>query len=116
MVPVSPVRPSAPTAQEPPRAAPDELDVLIRARYPIIYVVSWEEERVEQQLAAIAANRNKKFFVWSLTQGIVKFGSELQRSKPGAGSTADPLAALDSVLGDVDPAIYLFKDFHPFTE
>ena len=31
----------------------DELEVLIRARYPIIYVVSWEEERVEKQLGQI---------------------------------------------------------------
>ena len=33
----------APSAQE-------ELEVLIRARYPIIYVTSWEEERVERCL------------------------------------------------------------------
>ena len=26
------------------------------------------------------------------------------------------MAALDSVLSDIDPAIYLFKDFHPFAE
>ena len=43
-----------------------ELEVLIRARYPIIYLVSWEEERVEQYLAKIAQKRNKKVYVWSL--------------------------------------------------
>ena len=94
----------------------DELEVLIRARYPIIYVVSWEEERVEAQLAQIAASRGKKFHVWTYTQGIVRFGSEPQRAKSGTGSTTDPLAALDAVLQHVEPAIYLFKDFHPFTE
>jgi len=37
-----------------PRATPrrlsaqEELEILIRARYPVIYVVSWEEERVER--------------------------------------------------------------------
>jgi AAA+ superfamily predicted ATPase len=98
------------------RACRDELDVMIRARYPIIYVVSWEEERVEQQLARIAAARNKKLFVWTYTQGIVKYGSEPTRAKGGSGSTADPMAALDTVLSDIDPAIYLFKDFHPFAE
>jgi AAA+ superfamily predicted ATPase len=112
----SPALPAKPAAEVVPRACRDELDVLIRARYPLIYVVSWEEERVEQQLSRIAATRNKKFFVWTYTQGIVKYGSEPQRAKSGNGSTADPLAALDSVLADVDPAIYLFKDFHPFTE
>ena len=94
----------------------DELEVLIRARYPIIYVVSWEEERVEKELDQIATARNKKFYVWTYTQGIVRYGSEPQRAKSGTGSTTDPLAALDTVLQHVEPAIYLFKDFHPFTE
>ncbi|HZZ41764.1 MAG TPA: AAA family ATPase [Tepidisphaeraceae bacterium] len=94
----------------------DELEVLIRARYPIIYVVSWEEERVEKQLARIASLRNKKFYVWTYTQGIVKYGSDPQATRSGTGSTTDPLAALDAVLAHVEPAIYLFKDFHPFTE
>lgn len=90
--------------------------MLIRARYPIIYVISWEEERVEKQLAQIAAARNKKFHVWTYTQGIVRYGAEPQRTKSGSGSTTDPLSALDAVLQHVEPAIYLFKDFHPFTE
>src|SRR4029077_5659261 len=85
-------------------------------RYPIIYVVSWEEERVERDLAEIARKRNKKLFLWTCTQGIIKPGAEAQRTKSGSGSTTDPLAALDAVLAQVEPAIYLFKDFHPFTE
>jgi adenylate kinase family enzyme len=115
------VKPAAPAA---PAAHPvfqrgtqiDELDVLVRARYPIIYVVTYEEERVEQHLAQIAAARNKKLFVWTCTQGVVRSGSEPQSSKSGSGSTSDPLTALDTVLSHVEPAIYLFKDFHPFTE
>jgi AAA+ superfamily predicted ATPase len=102
----------SPTFREPP----SELDVLIRARYPVIYVVTWEEERVEQQLARIAEARNKKLFTWTCTQGIVRGGSDPQTNKSGTGSTSDPLAALDAVLTHVEPAIYLFKDFHPFTD
>jgi hypothetical protein len=94
----------------------DELDVLVRARYPIIYVVTWEEERVEQELARVAAARNKKLFLWTCTQGIVRAGSEPQTTKSGSGNTSDPLTALDTVLSHVEPAIYMFKDFHPFTE
>lgn len=94
--------------------APEELDVLIRARYPIIYVVSWEEERVERCLRQIAESRNKKLFVWTLSSGIVKSGAEPPRGKTNA--TADPLAALDSVVEQIEPAIYLFKDFHHFTD
>src|SRR5207253_2554723 len=80
----------------------EELEVLIRARYPIIYLVSWEEERAEQYLHEIAERRKKKLFVWTLTQGLIKHGSEPQRSKGSAGSTTDPLAALDAVLDNVE--------------
>ncbi len=94
--------------------AEEELEVLIRARYPLIYVVSWEEERVEQALQQIASKRNKKLFTWTVTQGIVKSGTEVQRSRPGSTNTTDPLMALDAVIDQIEPAIYLFKDFHPF--
>ena len=71
-------------AARPPRArlTPEqELEVLIRARYPIIYVTTWEEERVEQLLREIAEKRGKKLFVWTATQGVVKSGG-------GAGARA----------------------------
>lgn len=91
-----------------------ELDVLIRARYPIIYVTTWEEERVERCLGEIAAARKKQLYQWTITQGLNKVGSE--QKKGGRGNTTDPIAALDAVIEHVDPAIYLFKDFHRFTE
>ena len=93
-----------------------ELDVLIRARYPIIYVVTSEEERVEQELARIVGQRNKKLFVWTCTQGIVKAGADSQKAKSGVTETADPLVALDAVISHIEPAIYLFKDFHPYMD
>lgn len=116
-----PLRPAEATAPPRPEGSPrrldplDELEVLIRARYPIIYVVSWEEERVERYLREIAEKRNKNLFVWTVTQGIIKSGVESQRAKFGGGNTGDPLVALDAVIQHVEPAIYLFKDFHRFT-
>jgi len=92
-----------------------ELDILIRARYSIIYVTTWEEERVERSLREIAHRREKNFFTWSITDGIVKAGAEPGR-KLGGNNTTDPIAALDAVLAQVEPAIYMFKDFHRFTE
>ena len=104
-----PIAPEAPG--EKPLAVCKELDVLIRARYPVIYVVSWEEERVERQLAEIARQRNKKLFIWTLTQGLVKHGVATGSAKPG--NTVDPIQAFNQVIDHVEPAIFLFKDFHP---
>ena len=70
----------------PRRLSPqEELEVLIRARYPVIYVVSWEEERVERCLREIAEKREKNLYVWTVTQGIVKSGVEPQQTKVGGG-------------------------------
>ena len=109
------VKPTAPVDVPRQHSPQQELDVLIRARYPIVYVVSWEEERVERCLRKIAEARNKKLFVWTITQGLVRSGAEPPRGKGGGNSTTDPIAALDAVVDQVEPAIYLFKDFHPFT-
>ncbi len=109
------INPAIPTDAPRQHSPQQELDVLIRARYPIVYVVSWEEERVERCLRGIAEARNKKLFVWTITQGLVRSGAEPLRTKGGSNSTTDPIAALDAVVDQLDPAIYLFKDFHPFT-
>ena len=50
-VPASPVPAAAPAHVMSPVEA--ELETLIRARYPLIYVVSWEERRVEETLRDI---------------------------------------------------------------
>ena len=91
-----------------------ELEILIRARYPIIYVVSWEEDRVEQAVQDIAAKRNKKVFAWSFTRGIIRPGAPFTSQKGRSANTTDPMAALEHVVQETESAIYLFKDFHSF--
>src|ERR1700748_3423437 len=91
-----------------------ELETLIRARYPILYIVTSEEMRVQEAVLAIAAKRSKKVFEWSYTTGVVPAGTSLQSQKNRSVATRDPLQALDLVIEHVEPAIFIFKDFHPF--
>ncbi|HYG21582.1 MAG TPA: AAA family ATPase [Verrucomicrobiae bacterium] len=91
-----------------------EIETLIRARYPILYIITNEEMRVQNLMVEIAAKRQKKVFEWTYSNGIVPAGSSIQSQKSRNGSTKDPLAALDQVIESVEPAIFLFKDFHPF--
>ncbi|MEX0887028.1 MAG: AAA family ATPase [Phycisphaeraceae bacterium] len=100
------------TPQRRPPAAARELDVLIRARYPIIYVVTWEELRVQRHLEYIAASRGKSLYTWSVTAGLNRVGGGEHTGK--SRSLADPVEGLDTVIEHKDPAIYLFKDLHPF--
>ena len=91
-----------------------EIEVLIRARYPILYVVSSEELRVQHLVMEIAQKRQKKAFEWSFSTGIVPAGTSIQSQRNRNPATKDPLAALDQVIEQVEPAIFVFKDFHPF--
>src|SRR5712675_808574 len=91
-----------------------EIEILIRARYPILYIITSEEMRVQNLMVEIAAKRQKKVFEWTYSNGIVPAGTSIQSQKNRNASTKDPLAALDQVIEQVEPAIFLFKDFHPF--
>lgn len=88
--------------------AETELETLIRAHYPIIYVVSWEDERVEHAVNVIARLRGKRLHTWTVTRGFTQDGGQRD------GATRDPLAALEFVANSSDQAIYLLKDFHAF--
>jgi len=91
-----------------------EIETLVRARYPILYIITNEEMRVQNLLVEIAAKRQKKVFEWTYSNGIVPAGTSIQSQKNRNAATKDPLAALDQVIEQVEPAIFLFKDFHPF--
>lgn len=91
-----------------------EVETLIRARYPILYVISSEELRVQQVVTDIARKRQKKLFEWSYSTGIVPAGTSIQSQKNRTSATKEPLTALDHVIEQVEPAIFIFKDLHPF--
>ena len=91
-----------------------EIETLIRARYPILYVQSCEEMRAQNLIVEIAQRRQKKVFEWSYSTGIVPAGTSIQSQKHRNAATKDPLLALDQVIEQVEPAIFIFKDFHPF--
>ena len=87
-----------------------ELDILIRARYPIIYVVSWEEDRVERAVREVATRQNKELNVWASTTG---FGPAQSTAAPDKNP---PIQALDQVINSPGAAIYLLKDFDVFLD
>ena len=89
-----------------------ELEHLIRARYPLIYISSGEEERVEEALKEIRASRNakgghqRKLLFWSITQGFV--GDE------EFSDLRDPIKALDFILRYEEGGMFVLRDFHPY--
>ncbi|QFZ92757.2 AAA family ATPase [Synechococcus elongatus] len=92
----------------------EELGVLLQAQYPLIYLVTSEEERSERSLATLAQScGSRQLFLWTVTHGIVEYGQPRQVAHY---STVSPEAAIEWVVRHKGSGIYVFKDLHPFIE
>jgi len=88
-----------------------EIDVLIRARYPVINIISWEENRVEEGLMDIARKRKKGLYVWTATDGLTSPMIQGQFSE----ALKHPVNILDHIIKSKEPSvIYILKDYHHF--
>lgn len=91
----------------------DEFELLLRARYPLIYIPTREEERVENAIAQIAKKQgNRGIYIWDFVDGYTGNPND-----NGFGKR-NPLQALELVekLPANAPAIFILRDFHRFLE
>jgi ATP-dependent 26S proteasome regulatory subunit len=91
----------------------DEFELLLRARYPLIYIPTLEEERVEEAIAQSAKNQgNRAVYIWDFVEGY-----QGNPTDAGAGRR-NPLQALEQVekLNPSAPAIFILRDFHRFLD
>jgi SpoVK/Ycf46/Vps4 family AAA+-type ATPase len=93
----------------------EEISILIQAQYPLIYLVTSEEERTERAIAMIAQAKSqpRRVFVWTVTHGIVEYGQSRHITQH---NTVSPEAAIQWVIQQKESGIYIFKDLHPFID
>jgi AAA+ superfamily predicted ATPase len=101
--------PAAPAGT--PKFASD-LDTLIRARYPLIYLVSWEEQRLDGILQDVAQSHGKALITWSVTRGLRRTIGP--RAVSMSESSREPMEALAAVGKLTEPSLVVLKDFHPY--
>jgi ATP-dependent 26S proteasome regulatory subunit len=92
----------------------EELNILIQAQYPLIYLVTAEEDRAEKEVAKISQMKQqpRKLYVWTLTHGMVEHG----QARTTQHNTISPEAAIEWTTRHKEPAIFIFKDLHPFKD
>src|SRR5438128_11626802 len=100
-------------APPPPRFVA-ELDTLIRARYPLIYLVSWEEQRLDAILQDVAQTHGKSLLHWSVTRGLRRISAA--RTVSVSEQSRDPVEALATVAKLTEPAPVVVTDLHPFLD
>jgi len=91
----------------------DELKLLLRSRYPVIYIPTREEERVESAIAECAKQQgDRAVYIWDFVDGY-----QGNPNDTGFGKR-NPLQALEFLekLPVNAPAIFILRDFHRFLE
>ena len=89
----------------------DELALFLKARYPIIYINTIEEDRVEYGIRKnIKTNLNRSIYSWDFVDGYTNNPNNEGFAK------RNPLQALELVerLNAETPALFLLKDFNRF--
>ncbi|WP_017324998.1 AAA family ATPase [Synechococcus sp. PCC 7336] len=86
----------------------EEFNLLLRARYPAIYINTVEEERAED--AIVAASDGRAIYLWDFVTGY-----DLQGTDAGTAQR-NPLQALQYIekTDDRAPAIFVLRDFQRF--
>jgi ATPase family associated with various cellular activities (AAA)/AAA+ lid domain len=94
-----------------------ELDILIRARYPLISVTTFEEARFRRLMEAVAQlerHRPKGLFLWSRTTGLRQIaGTNLGPAERTITGTEDPVSVLEHI-GEAERGLYLLADYGPY--
>ena len=89
----------------------DELTLLLKARYPVIFINTIEEDRVEYVIRKyIKTSLNRSIYSWDFVDGYTNNPNNEGFAK------RNPLQALELVerLTSETPAIFLLKDFNRF--
>lgn len=93
----------------------EELSVLIQAQYPLIYLVTFEEERAERTIAALSQREpRQRMYTWTMTHGMLEYGQ--QRGTGQQNNTVSPQAAINWAMRQKEDSVFVFKDLHPFKD
>ena len=86
---------------------------LLKARFPFIYIPTWEEERATAMIRSAVSNAEliktiRKVYSWTQTDGFIDGdGAQVK-------STSDPAAAINFIKCVNENAVFLLKDFHVY--
>lgn len=88
---------------------------LFKARFPFIYIPTWEEIRIVDLITKIASNTKmiktkRDVFIWSSTEGLKKVLKDGQENVSNANEAIEALNFIDNYN---NPAILILKDIHP---
>ncbi|MEY2976890.1 MAG: AAA family ATPase [Prochlorotrichaceae cyanobacterium] len=90
-----------------------DFELALRARYPILYIPTVEEERLETTIAEVATGLDhRSLWIWDFVEG---FQGNLNYEGQAKRNPLQALEVLDK-LPESAAGIFIFRDFHRFLE
>ena len=89
-----------------------KLSSLLKARFPLIYITTFEEDRVTKYIKNIASDETqvkypREIFTWTQTSGIYN-----QNTGKGVNDTSSPEKALEFIRKYEKDSVFILYDFH----
>lgn len=96
---------------QPEQGFRETLALLFRARFPVVYIESFEEQRVLHEIRAVATDQAvmrtvRPVHVWSTTRGFVGPDGTVEPR------TSEPRKALEWLHGQQEPGVFVMLDLH----
>lgn len=108
---------ASPQGEAPPQALSpfqEQLSTYVRAGYPILYIVTAEEDRAVELIGGLLADgelARRRPYVWSVSRGLCTLDLKVVDRK-----TADPKRILPFLLEFQEPGVFILQDFHFFLD
>ena len=89
----------------------EQFDLLLRAKYPLIYIVTAEEEPVEDILIEVVlqSSPSRRILFWDIARGW----SDNNADKGSVMAALSRIAQRDKASKDDDNVLYVLRDLHP---
>ncbi len=89
----------------------EQFDLLLRAKYPLIYIVTAEEEPVEDILIEVVlqSSPSRRILFWDIARGW----SDNNTDKGSVMAALSRIAQRDKASKDDDNVLYVLRDLHP---
>ena len=91
----------------------EEIDELIRARYSLLYLVTWEERRARKLIRSVGEKQHKPVYEWSITNGLYLIDA-VNKPVSVESNPRKPLEVLQKIMNGESEAIYILHDFYHF--
>ena len=89
----------------------EDLEILIRSRYPIVLIDTIEEAQAARMLTRATLRLSVPLFTWSVVQGLTRRGSDAP-----IYDSLEPAKALANIAGIDREGVYFLKDMERFLD